>query len=223
MTAPAAPAQVTYNGQEQTAAVAGNAAYTISGSKQTNAGTYDITVTLNDAKNYEWSDGTSEALTLQWTIAKATPVITAETAQSAEYDGEAQNVAASIAGVNGESLTVTVTWYSDAEHENELDGAPVEAGTYYAVLSYAGSDNYTVAQSVNVTFTVTEDADEPVDPVDPDDPNEPEDSSGTEEPKGLGGGAIAAIVISCVVLVGLSVTLGVLIHKKKMLGKPKKK
>ena len=118
MSAPAAPAQVTYNGKEQTAAVAENAAYTLEGNKQTNAGTYEITVTLSDTKNYEWSDGTSEALTLSWTIAKATPVITADAAQSAEYDGEAQDVTASVAGVNGEKLTFPVTWYSDAEPEH---------------------------------------------------------------------------------------------------------
>ena len=214
--APSAPAGVIYNGQEQTAEIAQNAAYTIAGNKQTNAGTYEIAVTLNDADNYEWNDGTSDTLTLPWTIAKATPVITAEAVQSAEYDGKTQDVTASIAGVNGEELTITVTWYSDAQLKNELEGAPVEAGTYYAVLSYAESDNYTAAESVNVTFTVTEDADEPVGPVDPVDPSE------TEEPKELSGGAIAAIVISCAVVVGAAVTLGVVIYKKKAAGTSKK-
>ena len=136
--------------------------------------------------------------------------------QSAEYDGKTQDVTASIAGVNGEELTITVTWYSDAQLKNELEGAPVEAGTYYAVLSYAESDNYTAAESVNVTFTVTEDADEPVGPVDPVDPSE------TEESKGLSGGALAAIVISCAVVVGAAVTLGVVIYKKKAAGTSKK-
>ena len=213
VTAPSAPAEATYNGQEQTAEIAQNAAYTIAGNKQTNAGTYEIAVTLNDADNYEWSDGTSDTLTLSWTIAKATPVITAEAVQSAEYDGKTQDVTASIAGVNGEELTITVTWYSDAQLKNELEGAPVEAGTYYAVLSYAESDNYTAAESVNVTFTVTEDAVEPVDPVDP---------SEAEEPKGLSGGAIAAIVISCAVAVGAAVTVGVAFYKKKAAGTSKK-
>ena len=213
VTAPSAPAEVTYNGQEQTAEIAQNAAYTIAGNKQTNAGTYEIAVTLNDADNYEWSDGTSDTLTLPWTIAKATPVITAEAVQSAEYDGKPQNVTASIAGVNGEELTITVTWYSDAQLKNELEGAPVEEGTYYAVLSYAESDNYTAAENVNVTFTVTEDADDPVDPVDP---------SEAEEPKGLSGGAIAAIVISCAVAVGAAVTVGVAIYKKKASATSKK-
>ena len=228
VTAPNAPAEVIYNGQEQTAEIAQNAAYTVAGNKQTNAGTYEIAVTLNDAENYEWSNGTSETLTLSWTIAKATPVITAEAVQSAEYDGKTQDVTASIVGVNGEELTVTVTWYSDAQLKNELEGAPVEAGTYYAVLSYAESDNYTAAESVSVTFTVTEDADEPVGPVDPDDPDDPDDPvdpdepSETEEPKGLSGGAIAAIVISCVVVVGAAAIVGVAIYKKKAAGTSKK-
>ena len=196
VTAPSAPEGVTYNGQLQTAEVAENAAYTVSGNQQKNAGTYDITVALNDKDNYEWNVGTTADITLQWTIAKATPVITAEEEQSAEYDGEAQAVTSSIAGVNGEELTVTVAWYSDAAHENALDGAPVDAGTYYAVLSYAGSDNYNAAASVNVTFTVTKEDVGPSEPSGPSDPNQP---SEPEEPKGLSGGEIAAIVIACVV------------------------
>ena len=214
VTAPSAPAEVTYNGQEHTAEVTDNAAYTISGNRQTNAGTYDITVTLTDKVNYEWSGGGTDDIILQWTIAKATPVITAEEEQSAEYDGEAQAVTASIAGVNGEELTVTVTWCADAAHENVLGGAPVDAGTYYAVLSYAGSDNYNAAQSVIVTFTVTK---EDVGPVDPSEPSD------TEEPKGLSGGEIAAIVIACVAVVGLTVVLGIVVYRKKSIGTSKKK
>ena len=220
VTAPSAPEGVTYNGQLQTAQVAENAAYTVRGNQQKNAGTYDITVALNDKDNYEWNVGTTADITLQWTIAKATPVITAEEEQSAEYDGEAQAVTSSIAGVNGEELTVTVAWYSDAAHENALVGAPVEAGTYYAVLSYAGSDNYNAAASVNVTFTVTKEDVGPSEPSGPSDPNQP---SEPEEPKGLSGGEIAAIVIACVVFAVAATVLGIVLYRHKMNGKPKKK
>ena len=218
--APSAPEGVTYNGQLQTAQVAENAAYTVRGNQQKNAGTYDITVALNDKDNYEWNVGTTADITLQWTIAKATPVITAEEEQSAEYDGEAQAVTSFIEGVNGEELTVTVAWYSDAAHENALVGAPVEAGTYYAVLSYAGSDNYNAAASVNVTFTVTKEHVGPSEPSGPSDPNQP---SEPEEPKGLSGGEIAAIVIACVVFAGAATVLGIVLYRHKMNGTPKKK
>ncbi|HJA95760.1 MAG TPA: hypothetical protein H9663_04960, partial [Firmicutes bacterium] len=146
---PALPEEsnATYDGQEHIVTIAQNDAYTVTGTlSETVAGTYTIAVSLKDTLFTEWEGGGSDVITLQWTIAKATPVITAEEEQSAEYGGEAQAVTASIAGVNGEELTVTVTWYADAAHENVLGGAPVDAGTYYAVLSYAGSDNYNAAQ-----------------------------------------------------------------------------
>ena len=205
---------VFYDGDRQYAPVAESDDYVLSGSLfATKAGKYTTVVSLKDKVFTEWEDGSTDDLIYVWSIVKVTPVITAEAVQSAEYDGKTQDVTASIAGVNGEELTITVTWYSDAQLKNELEGAPVEAGTYYAVLSYAESDNYTAAESVNVTFTVTEDAVEPVDPVDP---------SEAEEPKGLSGGAIAAIVISCAVAVGAAVTVGVAIYKKKASGTSKK-
>ncbi len=194
----------TYTGQEQSVTVAPNDAYTATGTfSATNAGTYTVTVSLTDKVFTEWADGTTDDLTFPWKIAKATPVITAEAAQSAEYDGEAQDVEASIAGVNGETLDITVTWYSDAQHENEMNAAPVEAGTYYAVLSFAGNDNYTAAENVEVTFTVTEKAPEPVEPdpgpVEPDpgpvepEPEEPEEP---EEPAEEGGCGSSAVGVS---------------------------
>ena len=60
----------TYNGFEQTATVAGFDSTTmkIEGNVQTNAGTYTITVTPIK----RWSDGTTDSLTIQWIIEKAT-------------------------------------------------------------------------------------------------------------------------------------------------------
>ena len=55
--------------------------YTLEGDvTETNIGTYTATVTLNDTANYEWADGTTEPLSLNWSIVKiqiAKPALTA--------------------------------------------------------------------------------------------------------------------------------------------------
>ena len=63
----------TYNGFEQTATVAGFDSTTmkIEGNVQTNAGSYTITVTPIK----RWSDGTTDSLTIQWVIEKATATV----------------------------------------------------------------------------------------------------------------------------------------------------
>lgn len=59
-----------YNGSAQTGVAAG-AAYTVSGNKATNAGAYTAKLTLKDAKNNRWADGTSAAKSVKWRISKA--------------------------------------------------------------------------------------------------------------------------------------------------------
>ena len=63
----------TYNGFEQTATVAGFDSTTmkIEGNVQTIAGTHTITVTPVK----QWSDGTTDSLTIQWVIEKATATV----------------------------------------------------------------------------------------------------------------------------------------------------
>ena len=60
-----------YNGQEQTYNIAESVDYTITGNVQTNAGTYDVIVALNDSTNCEWADGSTTNLVFDFNIAKA--------------------------------------------------------------------------------------------------------------------------------------------------------
>ena len=72
VTAPAGKT-FTYNGKAQTG-VASGADYTLSGTvKATNAGSYTAKAALkiNDNYTYKWSDGTTAAKTIKWTINKA--------------------------------------------------------------------------------------------------------------------------------------------------------
>jgi hypothetical protein len=74
VTRPAAKTGLTYNGEEQIG-VAESDEYTLGGTaKATNAGSYTATATLADAANYKWDVGTSP-VSVQWSIAKATPMI----------------------------------------------------------------------------------------------------------------------------------------------------
>ena len=68
----------TYTAGEQTYQLAANAAYTISpNTTQTNAGSYTITVSLNDTANTEWTDGTTAAKEYTFTISAAKLTVTA--------------------------------------------------------------------------------------------------------------------------------------------------
>jgi len=61
-----------YTGLAKTLNIATNPAYSISGNTQTAAGSYTATVTLNNAVNYEWANGTTTPITFPWSITKAT-------------------------------------------------------------------------------------------------------------------------------------------------------
>jgi hypothetical protein len=65
---PTATTGLVHNGSEQTG-VAANAAYTITGNKETNVGNYTATITLNE--NRLWEDGTNDVLTIEWSIKAA--------------------------------------------------------------------------------------------------------------------------------------------------------
>ena len=68
----------TYTSSAQTYTLAPNAAYTISpNTTQTNAGSYTITVSLNDTANTEWTDGTTAAKEYTFTISAAKLTVTA--------------------------------------------------------------------------------------------------------------------------------------------------
>ena len=60
----------TYNGEEQTYLIAENAAYTVTGNVQTNAGKYVVTVALADPANTVWDSGLGDALSYDFSIEK---------------------------------------------------------------------------------------------------------------------------------------------------------
>lgn len=117
--------------------------------KATNVGNYNITVSLKDKDNYEWKDGTTADLVLNWSITQATPDYTVPT---------------DLTGVKGETLNdVTLpdrfTW-NDAStvltagtHTYKATYTPVDTTNYKTItdidIEVYVKDKFDVITSVN--------------------------------------------------------------------------
>ena len=106
--------------------------------KATNVGNYSITVSLKDKDNYEWKDGTTADLVLNWSITQATPDYTVPT---------------DLTGVKGETLNdVTLpnrfTW-NDAS-------TVLTAGTHTYKATYTPVDttNYKTITDIDIEVYV---------------------------------------------------------------------
>lgn len=106
--------------------------------KATNVGNYSITVSLKDKANYEWKDGTTTDLVLNWSITQATPEYTVPTG---------------LTGVKGETLNdVTLparfTW-NDAS-------TVLTAGTnkYKATYTPVDTTNYKTITDIDIEVNV---------------------------------------------------------------------
>ena len=102
----------TYNGKNQKITLNSydENVMSVTGDTGTDAGDYTATVTLKDSSNYQWLDGTTSNVTLNWKInPKQVPVIWGETT-SFVYNGKAQAPTATAeSGVEGETLNITRT------------------------------------------------------------------------------------------------------------------
>ena len=110
----------------------------------TAAGTHQVKAAIAATANYLGG----ETAPVSFAILQAAATITAETSQSATYNQNAQALTASV-----DNGSITITYYSDAEHtQDATTDAPTAAGTYYAVVSQSNS-NY-ASTPVNVTYTI---------------------------------------------------------------------
>lgn len=115
----------TYTGAAQTAVLINFDADTmnVSGNVRTDAGTYDVTVTLKDANNYDWSD--EGDCVFEWTISKAQIEKPVYTESNFVYDGTAK----------------TVNYSANAKY-TILGGVQTDAGTYSVSASINDKANY---------------------------------------------------------------------------------
>ena len=106
-TATAAAANKTYNGANQTG-VTGSSVTWSGTTSAINAATYTATATPDG--NHTWSDGTTAAKTITWTMNKKTVAVTWGATTTFNYNGSAQGPTASAAsGVSGETINLTRT------------------------------------------------------------------------------------------------------------------
>ena len=148
---PAADATVfTYNGTEQTYALAEDGAYTITGNKQTNANEmgYSVTAALKDTANTQWADGTAADKTYTFVIGKA--VITVKAKDQTAYVGDkAPTLGADSCTVSGlvgeEKLTTQPTVKYVGADGKEITPDMTKTGEVKILADgAAASDNYTI-------------------------------------------------------------------------------
>ena len=77
-----------YNGSEQTYVIAQSPLYSVAGNVRTDAGSYDVTVALNDKSNYVWSTGGTADLRYTFDISRMDITVSTGTATKV-YDASA--------------------------------------------------------------------------------------------------------------------------------------
>ena len=148
---PAADATVfTYNGTEQTYALAEDGAYTITGNKQTNANEtgYSVTAALKDTANTQWADGTTADKTYTFVIGKA--VITVKAKDQSAYVGDKVPALSedsyTVSGLVGEEKLTTqpTVKYVGADGKEITPDMTKTGEVKISASGAAASDNYTI-------------------------------------------------------------------------------
>lgn len=140
----------TYNGTEQVVTIAENADYTVNGTtKATDAGNYSFTIALTDKANTEWEGGTSDDITVTWSIIPMTIAGTVSAPTDLTYDGNAKEATFNL--TSGELFNedaVTIKYSGD--NVNVIGGAITATANF-------PSDNYAWADDTapSATFTIS--------------------------------------------------------------------
>ncbi len=152
VTIPAADdTEFVYNGAEQTYAIAANELYTVSGNVQKDAGTYTVTVSLNDKDNYVWSDDTTDDKTYTFIISPKT--VTATWVGLEQVYGSVEPVYVILSGLaeGDESLEAVISGVSTEAGEHPLTASLKN----YEIIN--GTATLRIQQKP-VTITVTDNA-----------------------------------------------------------------
>ena len=130
-----------YSGQEQTYAIAPSEYYTVTGNVQTDAGTYTVTVALDDKANCQWADGSTDDLSYTFTIAKLGVEKPAEDNTEFVYSGKEQ--------------TYTI---APSDYYAVTGNVQTDAGTHTVTVVLKDKSNYQWADGstddLSYTFTI---------------------------------------------------------------------
>jgi hypothetical protein len=143
-----------FNGTEQSAGIAENMAYTITGDKAaTNAGNYTATVALKDKGNYEWADATTADLPLTWSIAQATgqtneapPLLRISASNTNQHSYSLSTI--TLEKLDHGTLTYTLGEFKD--DDNILTAEPVLSGDGLAI-TYTGTGKTSGSATLVIT------------------------------------------------------------------------
>ena len=140
-----------YNGAEQTYAIAESELYTVEGNVQKDAGTYTVTVSLNDKDNYVWSDDTTDDRTYTFIISPKT--VTATWVGLEQVYGSAEPVSVILSGLaeGDEGLEAVISGVSTEAGEHPLNASLKN----YDIIN--GTATLRIQQKP-VTITVTDNA-----------------------------------------------------------------
>ena len=142
---PSANTGLTYNGSTQTGVNTGTG-YSLSNNTGIDASSYTATATLSDTTNTQWSDGTTSAKNISWSISAKSVAVEWETT-TFTYNGKSQGPTASATGVSGETLTLTSTTQINA-------GSHTSTATLSKVTGGQGKTaNYTLTSETK-KFTI---------------------------------------------------------------------
>ena len=154
-TATAAAVNKTYNGESQTG-VTGNYVSWGGTTAGIDAGSYTATATPDE--NHAWSDGTTAAKNITWTMSAKEVAVTWETI-TFTYNGAAQGPTASAAsGVTGETINVTRTTgtnagsYTSTASISSVTGGRAKAENY----KLTGAAKAFTINKANLTLTFSE-------------------------------------------------------------------
>ena len=116
------------------------------------AGTYRVTATVAADNNYEKASSTAK----EFTISKADSTISVTESLNKDYDGSAVNGTPTVSKT-GSTGAVTYTWKKKLNNATweDLTTAPITVGTYQVTAHLAADDNYQVADSSPVEFTIS--------------------------------------------------------------------
>ena len=120
--------------------------YTVSGTASAkNAGTYSVTVTLKDKTSCVWADNTTADKTYEWTISKATVVLTTSNVSDITYDGEVHAPTATYIDVSGATVNAVTAITKDGTVIKANDVK--NAGKYALTASLVDKTNYVWADN----------------------------------------------------------------------------
>ena len=134
---------VVYNGEMQTAGLSYSNLYTVQNEGGTDAGEYDVVLTLTDSNNYKWADTDEESVTLTFVIEK---MILHPYFEEVEYNGEAQTPKV----LTGAPFTLIGEASFTAVGEHDVVVKLVDAVNY--AWAEPSADDETLATA---TFTIT--------------------------------------------------------------------